>query len=173
MATLKLRAFRCVEESDEVGADSPYFVVFHGQPNNPGGAQITSVRRESWDNEVDSGDLFTPNAVVAKDIDTSTFVLVALMEEDVDRDIAGTAANNVENWMRTMFSAYSGSGVTPHSYLAEKLIPELRRAINNYRSNDDIIDVKWLPVSTLNGDLKLLRFSGDGASYRVRFAAGA
>lgn len=170
MATLRLKEFRCVEESDEVGSDSPYFVVFVGDPSEPGSAaKLVVVRRESWDNETDSGELKSPNAVVSKDVGVGDLLLCALMEEDDNRDIAGDAFDRVESWMRTVFDAYRASGSASAKQMAEHLKPEFRRALNNARYNDEILGVVHVPVSTANGPLPLRNFYGDGGHYRVRF----
>lgn len=174
MATLVLKEFRCVEESDEVGWDSPYFVVFEGDPTRPGAeAGVTVVRRESWDNEIESGSFRAPNAVVAKDVGTGHLVLCALMEEDNDPDVAGIVSLAVQHWMSGVFDAYRASGSASATELAAKLKPEFRRALEKVRSNDEILGVVHVPVTTTAGLLPLRNFYGDGGHYRVRFATKA
>jgi hypothetical protein len=170
MATLVLKQFRCLEESDEVGDDSPYFVVFEGNPSRTAAeADLVVVRRESWDNEISSGSLRSPEAVIAKEVGTNHVVLCALMEEDDDCDIAGAALGYVRNWMRAVFDAYRASGSASAADIAKKLKPEFRRALGEARSDDDILGVVHVPVTTADGLLPLRYFYGDGGCYRVRF----
>lgn len=114
--------------------------------------------------------LVQPDALVAKDIDEGTLVLVALMEEDVNADIVGTTATKVEKWMRLFLEAFSASGANSPANLAKELIPEFRKALDVYRTNDDILGIKHLSITKQSGDLNLSWFTGDGARYKVRFA---
>ena len=171
MTTLTLKEFRCVEETDEVGSDSPYFLVFQGDPTRPGSeADLHRVRRDSWDNEISSGSFRRPNAVVTKDIGSNHLVLCALMEEDNDPDIGGAAFAGVENWMRTVFDAYRASGTRSAADMAGDLIPEFRRAIKAYRSNDELVNILRVRLNADgSGQLPLLNYYGDCGHYRVRF----
>lgn len=170
MATLLLKEFRCLEESDEVDDDSPYFLVFEGNPARPASeADLAVVRREAWDNTISSGDFRSVNQVITKDVGTNHLVLCALMEEDNDRDIAGDAFRQVRDWMRTMFDAFRASGSASANSLATNLKPEFRRALNNARTNDEIIDIVHVPVTTTDGLLPLRYLYGDGGRYKVRF----
>lgn len=170
MATLVLKQFRCVEESDEGGDDSPYFVVFVGDPSRPGSeADLVVVRRESWDNSISSGALRTPEAVITKEVGRDHVVLCALMEEDDDRDIGGASLAYVRNWMRAVFDAYRAGGSASASSIAKKLKPEFCRALTEARSDDEILGVVHVPVTTVDGLLPLRCFYGDGGHYRVRF----
>ena len=171
MATLTLKEFRCVEESDEVGWDSPYFLVFEGNPSQPASeAQLHRVRRESWDNEIESGSFRGVNHVIGKDIAGNHLVLCALMEEDNDPDIGGAAFALVQNWMRSVFDAYRAGGSASAQQMATNMKPEFVKALKAARSNDEILGVKHVPLTpAANGDLPLRYFYGDGGTYRVRF----
>jgi hypothetical protein len=169
MATLRLKEFRCVEGT-EAGDDSPYFLVFEGDPARPAAeADLVVVRRSAWDNDISSGSFRSVNAVIEKDVDTSHLVLCALMEEDDDRDIDGEDFQYVRKWLRAFFEAYRASGAMSAKSLAAKLKPEFRRALNETRTDDDILGIVQVPVTTTNGLLPLRNFYGDGGHYRVRF----
>lgn len=171
MATLTLKEFRCVEESDEAGCDSPYFLVFEGDPAQPGSeAQLHRVRRDAWDNEIASGSFRSVNHVVAKDVVGNHLVLCALMEEDNDPDIAGSSFAFVQNWLRSVFDAYRAGGSASAKDMAAKMKPEFRSAITAARSNDEILGVVHVPLTAAaNGNLPLRYFYGDGGVYRARF----
>ena len=169
MAKLVLKEFRCEEETSELGSDSPYFVIFHGRPSNPSAADVTVVRKDAWDNEVDSGELWTPNVTVSSGIDTGTLVMVALLEEDWDRDVAGSELTHVKDWMRTVFTAYSAGGSASLSQIAADIKPEFHNALQANTSNDDLVDIHRLTVSSDSGLLPLVHFYGAGGHYKVRF----
>lgn len=58
---LYLKEFRCVEETDEVGNDSPYFVVFVGNKSGQPFSDVVRVRDPDWDGAASTGKLFQPN----------------------------------------------------------------------------------------------------------------
>jgi hypothetical protein len=172
MAKLILKEFRCVEETDEIGSDSPYFLVFVGDAKS-GGAQsdVKLVRKDSWDNEVDSGELRTPNITVTDGFDLD-LVLVALIEEDWDPDFAGVTLAMVKAWMASAFNSLASNVSTGiDNTIANLVRDEFVKVLKQRVSNDEILGVKRLPVEPQSGGLlPLLKFSGDGGSYNVRFA---
>jgi hypothetical protein len=169
MANLILKEFRCVEETDEVGSDSPYFVIFVGQRGNAPISDVKTIRKDSWDNNIGSGDFRAPNITVAAGVDTSTLVIVALMEEDANPDITGGDLANVQNWMKSVFQAFGSVGGTSLTQLAAQVKPEFIKALNANITNDEIVNVQRLTITTLSGSLPLVHFFGDGGHYRVRF----
>ncbi|MES2070130.1 MAG: hypothetical protein V4488_07270 [Pseudomonadota bacterium] len=169
MANLILKEFRCVEETDEAGADSPYFVVFVGHPGKPESADVKMIRKGEWDNEVSTGDLLVANVPVASGVDTNTLVLVALMEEDVNPDIAGTELSNVRNWMKAVFQAFGSINGASAAQLSPLVMPEFIKALNANLTNDDVVGISRLSITTASGLLPLINFFGDGGQYKVRF----
>lgn len=171
MATLRLLEFQCVEETDEVGDDSPYFVFFIGKGNNPEAAQLVRVRQSHWDNNVSSGNVFQPNTNVSGSVDSNTLVLCALMEEDVDADIAtgNGAFTKIQNDMRAVLKSFAASGSPSLSQLASNLIPEFRKSLDARTTNDDIVDVKHLPTNINLKQHGSFAFKGDGGHYKVWF----
>lgn len=166
---LVLQDFDCVEESNEAGDDSPYFVVFIGHPGNSPSSSVVTLRKEQWDNEVSAGDHINANISVASGVNTNTLVLVALMEEDVNADIVGGDLANVQNWMKAIFQAFGSIGGISLNQLKDKVAPEFEKALKANITNDDMLGIKRLNISTSSGLLSTLKFDGDGADYRVRF----
>jgi hypothetical protein len=177
MASLVLKEFRCVEESNEGGSDSPYFLVFVG---DPGSSKLFMLRDGDWDEEVDSGDLihvFQPFAAVNK----NSVVLVALLEEDWDPDYqTGTGAphvpSSVKNFTKlrtaaqTAWQGLVAAGTYNASALRTAMMFPFTGLVAQRLENDELLGVQSLRVSTLAGDLPLLTFHGDGGEYRVRFS---
>jgi hypothetical protein len=171
MGRLILTDFQCIEETNEIGSDSPYFVFFIGKGSDPGAAKLVTVRQPQWDEEVDAGEVIHPNAVV-DNVDDDTVILCALMEEDLNTDITtGTGAyRKVRDHMRTLLIAHAAGGSLPVAQLADVLIPEFRKEIEAHRTNDDLIDVIHVPA---NIDLRqhgAFSMQGDGGHYLVWFA---
>lgn len=169
MANLILKSFKCVEETDEIGSDSPYFVIFHGNPTNPTAAKVRRIRKQAWDTTVDSGETVQANSLAADGVSTSSIVLVAFMEEDNDPDFSSGDLTSIENNMRTFFTAFSASGTTPPNKLTAQMTLEFIKALIPRIENDDLCGIAPLKITTTSGLLPLLQFTGDGGMYRVQF----
>ncbi|GAB4210244.1 MAG: hypothetical protein OHK0022_42940 [Roseiflexaceae bacterium] len=175
MSTLKLKEFRCLQETDEkTTSDSPYFAVFIGHPHpiNPK-SNVIVVRHERWDDEVDATEKFEDNMKVTENIKTSTFVLVALLEEDYGPDLTdgGEKLNKLRVSMQQVFKEF-GSRQTILPALGEEILRGFKRTLKEYLHNDDRVDVQRLDITTNTGLLPILTFNGgeeEGGVYRVRF----
>jgi hypothetical protein len=169
MADLIFRKFRCVEETEEGGSDSPYFLIFVGRQSSSPTSSVTRVRRDAWDNEIDTGDIRVLNQKIAGGVDKNTLVLAALLEEDNDPDIAGFGTVVIQAWMQEAFKSYSASGSASVSELATKMKPEFKKAINSRLENDELVKVRWVELTTFAGSLSPLNFIGDGGHYKLYF----
>jgi len=169
MSRLFLKEFRALA-STESSSDSPYFVVLVGHPGSSPTMSCIHIRREAWDGEVDSGDLITANMAVADNVDSSTLVLAALMEEDDGPDLVGADLQCVIDHVKPTFAAFGSVQGMSLSDLADKVRPEFRKAINQYSTNDDLIGVRRVHVTTNAGLLPLVNYEGDSGAYRVRFS---
>lgn len=172
MSTLILSDFKCVEETNELGSDSPYFVFFVGKPQDPAAADLVTIRKPEWNEAVDEGNILHPNATVAS-VDDDTLVLCALMEEDLNTDITtGTGAfRQVRDHMRTLFIAHAAGGFIPIAQLAQQLIPEFKKELDAHRTNDDIVDVIHVPTDINLEQHGAFSMEGGGGSYLVWFAS--
>ena len=177
MATLKLVEFRCITETNESGDDSPYFVAFIGhipQPGQQATSDVKLLRDGSWDNQVNTGELWEANMTVANGVDKNTTVLVAFLEEDVDPDIVGAALDAVRKGMTTFFNPYASIknlNLEQYEYWVKKnLIPQFYYLLDTYTGNDERGDVGRLAISASSGPLPLLILNGDGGSYKLRFS---
>ncbi len=171
MATLTLTDFKCIEETNEIGSDSPYFVFFIGKGSDPAAAKLVRIRQSQWDNEVEEGNVFHPNATVAS-VDGNTLVLCALMEEDDNADIAtgNGAFQKIRAHMRTLLAAHAASGSTPVAQLAKKLIPEFKKSIDAHTTNDDLIGVIHVPANIDLQQHGAFKMGPDDERYLVWFA---
>lgn len=171
MARLHLKEFRCVEETDEAGDDSPYFLIFIGNSGSPKFSVVELVRRPEWDDAVSKGQLKQPDALVNSFVGAGkSVVIVALMEEDGSTDFAGATLQSLRS---RMFSAYqdiwskrAGNQIQGDAGL---LRAEFIAALQALKGNDDRVGVEILNVNTNAGFLPLLNINGQGGRYSVRF----
>jgi hypothetical protein len=172
MSKLVLKRFRCITESNEIGDDSPHFLIFHGK-RGQGGAATTSnvelVRRSAWDNTVSSGDPTINADFTVPNAFGSDLVLVAMMEEDWDPDFTGLTLLRLRGWICPFFNSLASSVAFIDGNIANIVLDEYKRGINALRSNDEVLGVKRLSMTATNGLLPLLKFTGDGSNYDVRF----
>jgi len=169
MADLILNKFVCVEETDEVGSDSPYFLLFVGRPGNKPTSKVTRIRRDAWDGEIDSGDRRVLNQNVANDVGKSTLVLVALMEEDADPDVGTVGTIVLQSRMQEAFKGIGSVGGIMPAQMESLMVNEFTKAIDSVASNDELISIRRVNINTLSGPLPVLDFKGDGGHYRVHF----
>jgi hypothetical protein len=172
MANLILKEFRCVIETDEVGDDSPYFVIFLCNSGQPKFSDAKRMRDPAWDNNISSGELVQPNALVSGGVGMNTLVLVALLEEDNNPDIGSAALTSIKSWMSAAYDPFWANGTASLTQLEANLMPQFKSAVTSNLSNDDIVAFARLKVTTLAGNINLLHLHGDGGYYRVRFKTG-
>ncbi len=171
MSKLVLKRFRCIEETDEIGDDSPYFLVFHGkvhQGNTPASSSVKLVRKSAWDNTVAQGDLVIANMTVLNPLNAD-LVLAAMMEEDNDTDFAGFQLIALQAWIGNFFNSLGNAVQAIDATVANLVRSEFRKGIKALDSNDDLIQVRTVVGPGISGQPPLLRFAGDGARYDVRF----
>lgn len=151
-------SFRCIEETNELSpSDSPYFLVYVGDSQRQR-SDVRLVRNPSWDDEIDAGD--TGSADVNFTVGGFNLVLVALLEEDWDNDFTPAKVNDIRDTMNILNTLLQPT-------VLEDQLPEFVMAFNNVIKkncvNDDLIRMRRV----FNN--RVLNFSGDGASYNVRF----
>jgi hypothetical protein len=173
MAKLILKEFRCVEDTDESGGESPYFIIFVGDLTT-GNTEVKRIRRESWDNKVDKGELWVVNVPVVSGFNLNpnpTLVLVALLEEDDNMDISNDALNSgLKAFLQGRFKGFKDSGSTiVTSAIANSLRDAFIAWLSLALGNDDNMGVKRLKVNGTPGLQPLLNYFADTGHYRVRF----
>ena len=172
MSKLILRRFRCREETDEVGDDSPYFLVFHGrarQGSTSASSSVKLVRKSAWDHTVAEGELIIANMTVLDPLSVD-LVLVAMMEEDHGTDFSGAQLERLRGWICPFFNGLADAVASLDSKLLGLVRDEFRRGIRALNSNDDLITVRTVVGPGVAMPPPLLRFAGDGGRYDVRFA---
>src|SRR5262245_61396284 len=112
--SLVVDKIKCVEESDEVGSDDIYLIVFIGRTVPPFGSAIGVVGAGSAWSDFDTGETH------GADVDTNAFTAsdavyaVMMVEKDSSRDISGNAVVGAWKtqtdgiWKATMFGFLTG-----------------------------------------------------------------
>lgn len=176
---LLLQRVHCVRDTDESGGESPYFLVTVGQRGATPKLFMTRVRIPEWDNAFHNDTRLATNTLVASrelagcpDLNTNTLVLVTMLEEDDNADIDGGTVSFLRTVMSTHWLVYGGSTWASASLqnVGEIMGIRLRAMVEGVLGNDDYMGTRRLQLSTVEGDLGLLSFSGDDGLYRVRFA---
>jgi hypothetical protein len=175
MAKLMLKEFRCVEDTDESGSESPYFLVFIGDLVT-GKTDVKRIKQGNWDDEVDKGELWVINAPVPFVHNFSfktnpTLILVALIEEDVDVDISNAEVNSFfKPLLDDVFQNFKNSGATKvTSGISSGVASAFSNLIGLKLGNDDNMGVKRLKPTGQTGLQPILNYFADTGHYRVRF----
>jgi hypothetical protein len=159
MATV---SFRCIEETSEASpSDSPYFLIYAGDGQHLK-SDVQRVRRESWDDDVDAGEPTRTANVQFTGVTDFDLVLVALLEEDWDNDLTSARVSDVRDAMNNLDTLLQPSVVDDQ---INEFKTAFANAIKKHTPNDDLIKMKRISNNQFTD------FKGDGAHYRVKFAA--
>ncbi len=194
---IALTKMRCLEETNEVGSDEPYVLVFTAHLKSPiGGIIIPSAHTTMYGpwSDVDKNDLLTTGflnvikpancwgldgkpAVINSPNDV--IILVALMEND-DATPAGIRTG-LHAQMFASLTSYSNSGMSRAS-MVSSLRKDMRDilvgiTVTGIPNSDDLVGVAELSLKTAditaasNGSVvvKNILITGDGGQYRLRF----
>ena len=177
MSKLILKRFQCVTETDEVGADSPYFLTFVGDITT-GKTALKLTRQGNWHNEVDQGEIWQVNATVADGFDfkpAKTLVLCAMVEEDEGLDISSAEVEQMQAALAQRLNQYRATGANVIKPIITNGMAQMMRSlvlmstITSAGANDDLVGVKALTLNGNSGEQALVSLVGDGGHYRVRY----
>jgi hypothetical protein len=177
MSKLILKRFQCMEETDEVGSDSPYFLTFVGDiATNKTAMKMT--RQGNWHNEVDQGETWTANETVADGFDftpNKTVILCGMVEEDEGVDISSAEVTSIRTTLANRLNQFKATGSTTVTTLIRNDLASLMRGmisvslLTSSGASDDIVAVKPLTPNGQLGEQPLVSLVGDGGHYRVRY----
>ena len=178
MSKLILKRFACVTETDEIGADSPYFLTFVGDITT-GSTSIKLTRQGNWHNEVDQGETWIVNEQVADGFNfvaSKTVVLCAMVEEDEGIDINSDEVGMIKLVLTQRLAQFRATGsTTMTSLIRSNLLTMMHGAMSNMLStsvgaSDDFVAVKALTLNGQTGEQSIVMLVGDGGKYKVRYA---
>jgi hypothetical protein len=163
--TLKLDRVHCVEETDEVGSDSPYVLVFATSPSNSGAVRFGKWGPGGWDTKVDSGDIYYPNGTIASGVQAGWTLWTVLMEEDDGNDLSAGDLDYIESMLWNQWQAsFWQSGAQQQINMMLTFL----NAVGTVTGNDDTVAIRFFPVSGSSAG-STVQFTGDGGNYWLRF----
>lgn len=179
MSKLILKRFHCVVETNEIGADSPYFLTFVGDITGQQPPHIKMTRQGNWENEVDQGEIWTVNETVADGFNfldsKKTVVICGMVEEDEGLDITSAELNNVKNLVQSKLDVLKATGSnTVTGFVRSELAKSMRVGIvaallTNSGAKDDIVNCAGLALNNATGEQALVKLYGDGGKYHLRY----
>lgn len=177
MANLILKRFKCNVDTNESGADSPYFLTFVGDLGT-GKATVKRTAQGNWHDEVDQGETWTVNETVASGFDLSpgdTLVLSIMIEEDTGYDVTASEAHgSIRNTMKNAVNDLKGSPL--NDTVIGALTTTFRNAVkgallSHVGADDDLMPkVRRVKLKPGAGELDPVSFIGGGGNYSVRYA---
>jgi hypothetical protein len=177
MSKLILKRFHCVRETNEIDSDSPYFLTFVGDISSDQTA-IKLTRQGNWHNEVDEGEIWTANETVADGFNftpSKSIILCGLVEEDDGLDVSSAEVVNIRNGLAARIKQHQASGANTVTNLIRNDLANLMRGLiqvsllTSSGGRDEIVNVKPLKPNGQTGEQALVKLSGDGGYYRVRY----
>lgn len=163
MPKLVCNALRCVEETNEAGSDDAYMVVFRGSFNQPPDVKVVGGKNTIWGNMA-TGKLVVKDMVLDDPYHAENAYVVALLEQDVNRDIlTGGAWGKVADFWANNWIKFSGAA-------GREMCAVTALVLGGGLDNDEFLGAKSIPqIFTDGGTGTLLIFEGDGGKYRARF----
>ncbi|MDO6386972.1 hypothetical protein [Uliginosibacterium sp. 31-12] len=165
---LYLDTLLCLRQHDNpFDADSPYLLLFAGQPGPQPQADVVRITSRHWHNRTRSGRLHLVNSWIHHDVRPASVLLVAMLEQNWQLDLNDAALESLRRAMQTRWSHFVRRMASASLPLAAQ--HAFKRQLQCLLRNDALIQIRPLPLSTLHGTLPALNFSGHGARYRASF----
>ena len=191
MAKLILKRFQCVEDTSESGGESPYFLTWVGNLNDPSQSTLTLTAKTYWDNNVDKGPGAWPvDHVVCATLPPSpskTLALAVMIEKDEGRDITATEVQTMRQSLQTVLQTWVSSGVTD-SCSNTNFVNTLKNTFEGQVKNklqssagadDDLMEednwraARRIALTGKNEELAIVTFKGGTGQYNVRYGQAA
>ena len=191
MAKLVLKRFQCVEDTDESGGESPYFLTWVGNLEDPTKSTLMLTAKTYWDNNVDKGPGAWPvDHVVCPALPSSTsktLALAVMCEKDEGRDITGAEVQAIKQTMQSVLQTWVNSGVFDSNgnanfvnTMKNTFEAQVRKKLDSSSGADDDLmeEDNWraarrIALTGQNQELSIVTFKGDTGQYNVRYGQAA
>jgi hypothetical protein len=190
MAQLILKRFQCAEDTSESGGESPYFITWVGNLDDPSQSTLAVSAKAYWNNNVDKGpgawpvDLVTCAALPPSP--SKTLALAVMVEKDEGRDITTDEIEAMRQSMRTVLRTWVDSGVFDSGQsnfvntLKNTFEAQVRNKLQSSAGADDDLmeEDNWraarrIALTGKNEELAIVTFKGGTGIYHVRYAQAA
>lgn len=161
--TLKVQQIQCSEETDEVGSDSPYFLVFAGSPTNAGATSFGKWGPGYLDGNMDTGETANPGATIATGVSSGWRLFTLMVEEDNGNDLSAFDLQQISN---AMFNQYQVSFWKPQAQMNFEMTLNMLLVVAGYLGNDDLVGTG---VATASAAGAWVLYTGDGGRYWVNY----
>ncbi len=143
MANLVLKRFQCVEDTSEVGGESPYFITWVGDVRE-GTSTLRLTRKTYWDNNVHKGTGSWPvDDVVSTGLSlkpSNTLALAVMIEKDEGIDVIAAEIEAMKSSIETVLrnhSAFLASDPLFISTMRNTLEMKISQALQSSVGADD------------------------------------
>jgi hypothetical protein len=188
MAQLVLKRFQCVEDTNESGGESPYFITWVGNLNDPGASTLTLTAQAYWNNNVDKGPGSWPvNDVVCAALPTppsKALALAVMVEKDEGRDIVTAEMQSMKQNLQNALQTWVNSGVfdsngnanfvnTMKNTFEAQVRTRLQSSVG---ADDDLMEednwraARRITLTSQPQELAIVTFKGGDGQYNVRYA---
>jgi hypothetical protein len=181
--SLFVDSIKVVEESDELGDDDVYIVIFRGECVPPFSSNVGVIGPSPHWTNMSTDDVRNADVGLAAATPNSVYA-VMLVDEDSSRDISGDAvigawrAQTALVWKSVMLARVAGGLPTSTEAGRAAGFAEIRSAMQGLASlymefpkgDDDVLGVKRVTI-TAAGSTQMIRFrsNAEDATYDVTF----
>ena len=185
MANLVLKRFQCVEDTSEIGGESPYFITWVGDLST-GESALRLTRKTYWDNNVSKG----PGAWPVDDTicsgfslkPSNTLALALMIEKDEGIDITSSEIDSIRSSMGSVLETHRQAGFTASdtnfiNTMKNTLESKINQALSSAAGADDDLmkedgyrAARRVVLTGKTEELAIVTFKGGGGQYNVRYA---
>jgi len=184
MANLVLKRFQCVEDTSEIGGESPYFITWV-RDLVEGTSTLKLTRKTYWDNNVSKGTGAWPvEDVVSTGLSlkpANTLALAMMVEKDEGIDVLSSEIDAIRSTMSTVLrnhqEVFTAGDPNFISTMKNTLEAKIKLALQSSAGADDDLmeESTWRAARriVLTGkaeELAIVTFKGGGGQYNVRYA---
>ncbi len=188
MAKLTLKRFQCQEDTNEHGGESPYFITWVGNLNDPSQSTLALTAKTYWNNNVTMGPGAWPvEHVVCATLPTppsKALALAVMVEKDEGRDIVSAELDSMKQSMRNYLSTWVQNGTFDSNANAnfvntmknnfESLVKARLQscvgAADDLMQEDNWRAARRITLTSQPQELTIVVFKGGDGQYNVRYA---
>ena len=190
MSKLILKRFQCVEDTSESGGESPYFLTWVGNLDDPSQSTLTLTAQAYWNNNVDKGPGAWPvDHVVCAALPPSparTLALAIMVEKDEGRDISAAEVQAMKQTLQGVLQTWVSSGIIDSNgvnfvnTLKNTFEAQVRAKLgSSVGADDDLMEednwraARRIALTGKNEELAIVTFKGGTGQYNVRYGQAA